>query len=73
MQGYVDSELVSESALLDLFLLAECDVLIGAFHSQVCVVCVGGSVCVCVFVCVCLCVCVTHVPVIASDAIAGGL
>jgi hypothetical protein len=33
-QGYVDSELVSESALLDLFMLAECDVFIGAFHSQ---------------------------------------
>jgi hypothetical protein len=48
VQGYVDSELVSESALLDLFLLAECDVLVGAFHSQVCVVWVwvGGWVCV---------------------------
>ena len=29
LQGYVDAELVSESALLDLFLLAECDVFVG--------------------------------------------
>jgi len=33
-QGYVDTQMVSESGLLDLFLLAECDAFIGAFHSQ---------------------------------------
>mmetsp|Transcript_44862 Transcript_44862/g.70279 ORF Transcript_44862/g.70279 Transcript_44862/m.70279 type:complete len:123 (-) Transcript_44862:195-563(-) len=33
-QGYVDTEMLSESALLDMFLLKECDVFIGAFHSQ---------------------------------------
>lgn len=32
--GYVDSAMVSESALLDLFLLAECDYFVGSFHSQ---------------------------------------
>jgi hypothetical protein len=43
-QGYVDAELVSESALLDLFLLAECDVFIGASHVYMYV---------CVHVCLC--------------------
>jgi len=32
--GFVDAEMVSESALLDMFLLRECTMFVGAFHSQ---------------------------------------
>mmetsp|Transcript_83080 Transcript_83080/g.222768 ORF Transcript_83080/g.222768 Transcript_83080/m.222768 type:complete len:142 (+) Transcript_83080:403-828(+) len=32
--GFVDRQMVAESALVDLFLLSECDMLVGAFHSQ---------------------------------------
>ena len=55
-QGYVDAELVSESALLDLFLLADCDVFIGALYVCVYIYCVCVCVCVCVRACVRECV-----------------